>query len=300
MTDSTKLRRLCGCVLGSLLLAGIHPLRAGEQKLKIQELVERHLASIGTPEARAAAGNRVARGIAQVMFRMPKPGQLHGTGEFVSDGRKMRVDLRFGSQSYQGEELVFDGRNVDVAQLDIRVRSHLSQFVFDYGVLMKEGLMGGAITTAWPLLDLAGRQPRLDYTGLKKIDGQQLHEVKYRAKRDSGDVQVALYFEPETFRHVYSEYRLIIRAQTVQGTDPFGKQAADTSAANDAYYKIQEWYGDFRPEDSLSLPHDYRLSFSRRGSGEATMFEYKIALSQFTHNEQVDPVMFTIQNRLGR
>ena len=301
MTGPTNRLRFWGCTLGLVLLAGgIPPLQAGAQKLKVEGLVERHLSSIGTPEARAAAKSRVARGTAHVTFQMPRPGQLPGTAEFVSDGRKLRVDMRFGSQSYQGEQLVFDGRVVDVAQLEIRVRSHLAQFVFDYNVLLKEGLMGGTITTAWPLLDLPGRQPRLDYAGLKKVDGKQLHEVKYRAKRDPGDVQVALYFEPETFRHVYSEYRLIIRAQTVQGTDERGKAVADTSAANDAYYKIQEWFDDFRLVESLNLPHAYRLAYSRRGSGEATMFEYRIAVSQVVQNQPVEPVTFTIQNILGR
>lgn len=296
-----KRHRFRRALLGSLLLVGgVLQIRSMDQKLKIEDLVERHLASIGTPGARASARSRHSRGSAQATFHMPKSGQIPGSAEFVSDGRMLRVDMRFGSQGYQGEQLVFDGKGVDVAQLDIRVRSHLSQFVFDYGVLMKEGLLGGAITTAWPLLDLPGRQPKLDYTGLKKVEGRQWHEVRYRAKRDSGDVQVALYFDPVSFRHAYSEYRLIVRAQTVQGTDERGKPVADTSAANDTHYKIQEWFDDFRMVDSLTLPHTYRLSFSRRGPSQAVMFDYSVALSEVITNQPVEPSAFTIQNRLGR
>ncbi len=284
------------CIIGTILFSAVClPLSSMVDKLSLEELIARHLESIGTAEARAAAKNYVANGTAQVTFHMPNTGQLEGSGSLLSDGKMMRIALKFGAGDWQGEQLVFDGKNVDVGQLKLRVRSYLSQFVFDYGVLMKEGLMCGTMTTAWPFLDLAGRQPKLDYTGLKKPEGKPLHEIKYRAKKDSGDVQVALYFHPETFRHVYSEYRLIVRAMSVQGKDEMGKTLPDTSAQNDAYYKIQEWFDDFRAVDGLNLPHSYRMIFNRRGSGQAVIFEYKIALSQVLHNQSIDPKAFVIQ-----
>ncbi len=284
------------CLPAVLLLTFYQPLaESKEPKMKAEELVARHLDSIGTPEARTAARNRTSTGTAQVTFHMPAAGRLDGTGAILSDGRLVSISLMFASAEYQGERLVFDGKSVDVGQLQLRVRSHLSDFVYHYGVLLKEGLMGGAVTTAWPLLDLQGRQPKLDYTGLKKIDGKQLHEIKYRARRDAGDVQVALYFDPETFRHVYSEYRLIVRANMVQGTNPGGRSVADTSSQNDVYYKLQEWFGDFRAVDSLTLPHSYRLSFSRQGPSQAAIFEYDITLTQMLHNREMDAKAFTIQ-----
>ena len=294
--ETTGSHRAGFYLLGALLLAFYHPLLgAKDPKIKAEELVAKHLESIGTAEARAAAKNRTASGVAQVTFHMPKPGQLGGIGTFLSEGRMMRIAMKFGAPDHQGEQFVFDGKSVDVGQLRLRVRSHLAQFVYDHSILLKEGLMGGTMTTAWPLLDLAGRQPKLDYTGLKKVDGKSLLEVKYRAKKDPGDVQVALYFDPETFRHVYSEYRLIVRAMMVQGKDEMGKTLPDTSSQNDAYYKIQEWFDDFRTVDSLSLPHGYKLSFNRRGSGEAVIFDYSNAFTQILHNQAIDPKAFVIQ-----
>jgi len=286
--------RAASCLLAILLFL-LHDPRLGakEPKMTAEELVARHLASLGTPEACAAAKNRIASGTAQVTFHMPKPGQLIGSGRILSEGRKMRIAIEFGPG--EGEQLAFDGKSVDVGQLQLRVRTNLADFVHHYNVMLKEGLMGGTLTTAWPLLDLAGRQPRLDYAGIRRVDGRPLHALTYRAKKDAGDVQVALYFHPETFRHVYSEYRLIVRAIMVQGKDEMGKSLPDTSSQNDAYYKIQEWFDDFRTVDSLTLPHAYKLSFDRRGSGQAIIFDYNISLTQVLHNQAMDPRTFVIQ-----
>ncbi len=123
-----------------------------------------------------------------------------------------------------------------------------------------------------------------------------MHEVSYRAKKDAGDLQVALYFDPETFRHVYSQYRLVVRARVGQRSRP---SVADPGVANpselmDTFYKVEEWYGDFRTVDALNLPHSYRLRFEREGPA-SFLCEYGIALDQVLHNQAMDPKAFVIQ-----
>jgi len=287
------LHRPVHCLSAALLFAFFQlSLDAKEPKLNIEELVAKHLDSIGTPEARAAVKTRTTSGTAQVNFIMPKPGRLPGVGGILSDGKMMQIALQFGQDA--GERFVFDGNRVDVGRLQLRVHTSLADFIYHYNVMLKEGLMGGTLTTAWPFLDLAGRQPKLDYSGLKKVDGKQLHEVKYRPKKDAGDVQIALYFDPETFRHVYSEYRLVVRAMSRQGKDENGKPLADFSAQDDSFYKIQEWFDEFGTVDSLNLPHTYKIAFSRRGPSQAIIFEYQLGLSQILHNQAIDQKAFLI------
>jgi hypothetical protein len=285
------------CLLGALLIAFLlPPSGTPEQKMKVEELVARHLSSIGTPEARATAKNRAGSGIAQVTFRMPKTGQLPGRSDVISDGRMMRIAMMFSSQDNQSEQLVFNGKAVDTSQLSLRLRSPLSAFVFDHVALLQEGLMCGTMTTAWPLLDLAGRQPKLVYTGLKKLEGRQLHELTYRPKKDAGDLQIALYFDPETFRHVYSHYRLVERVGVGEYGRPTQANPAGANPGTDTFYRIEEWFDDFKMVDSLTLPHAYKLRFTREGSDPPTYIcEYSISLTQVLHNQAVDPKAFVIQ-----
>jgi len=69
----------------------------------------------------------------------------------------------------------------------------------------REGLMEGALSAAWPLLDLATRKASLKYDGNKKLDGRKVHVLRYEAKNDYG-LKTKLYFDAETFRHVRTEY----------------------------------------------------------------------------------------------
>ncbi len=275
-------------VLAALVLV-LHdpPLGARHPAIKPEELVAKHLASIGSAEARSAVKNRVAGGTAQVSFRLPTSGRLAGNGTVLSDGRKVRIDMVFAALDYQSERLVFDGRSVDVGQLRLRVRSNLADFVYQYDVLLKEGLMGGTMTTAWPLLDLAGRQPKLDYAGLRKVEGRQLHELRYRPRKGAWDLQIALFFDPQDFRHVLSQYRLIVR----------GRMAAappDSTSQMDTFYRIDERFDDFRPVDALILPHTYQLVFSREGPGTGVLCEYRISLDRILHNQSIDANAFVI------
>ena len=175
------------CVLSLLILGFSTPNSlAKSPTIRAEDVVARHLASIGTPEARAAVKNRVATGIAQVVFRLGGHGQLPGKCNVISEGRKVHFEMDFSALGYRGEQFAFDGEKTTVGQVQPGQRSPLSDFVYTYNVILREGFLGGTLSTAWPLLDLTGRQPELDYTGLKKIEGKQLHGLKYKAKKGAG------------------------------------------------------------------------------------------------------------------
>lgn len=264
------------------------PAGAKDAKMKPEELVAKHLESIGTPEARAAVKNRLATGAAQFTMRLPSAGQLIGPATVVSSGKMFRIAMMFNTQDLPSEQYVFDGNKVNVSQIQPGRRFETALFFYTYDVLLKEGLIGGTMTTAWALLDQSERQARLDYNGLKKIDGKSVHELRYRAKKGSSDLTVSLHFDPETFRHVHSEYRMTRPAN-------MGARPEDSSSQRETLYHIQEWFEDFRTVDSLNLPHNYRMTYSREGTGATTLVDFKIVLSSIMHNQTLDEKAFVIQ-----
>jgi hypothetical protein len=271
-------------ILAFLILQAA-PLSAKDLKMKAEELVAKHLASMGTPEAIAAARSRSVSGAAQVIFRLPSPGQLDGKGSIVSDGHKEIIAMVFSAVDYPSEQLAFDGNRVTVGQVKPGRRSALSAFVYRFDSLMKEGLLGGALTTAWALLDFQGRQPKLDYTGLKKLEGKQVHELKYRAKKGAGDLRVSLYFDPETFRHVSTQILLVEPAN-------MGDSPTKSSGQRDITYTIVESYGDFKTVDSLTLPHAYKLVMTIEGQSSTLLVEYNILAAEVVHNQTIDSQIF--------
>ncbi|HYK89268.1 MAG TPA: hypothetical protein VE398_10885 [Acidobacteriota bacterium] len=261
---------------------------AKEPKLKAEELVAKHLASLGTPEARAAVKNRVVSGSAQMIPRLGGTGQLAGKGNILSEGRKLRFAMGFSALDYPGDQIGFDGERMTVGQIRPGVRSDLSKFIYTYDMFMKEGLLGGVLSTAWPLLDLAARQPKLDYTGLKKIEGKQCHEVKYRAKKGSGDLQVSLDFDAESFRHVRTQYRLVQPPMMVS-------TPGQSSGQRDTVYTLVEQFDGFKEVDGLMLPHSYKLDLTIEGQDRTIMTEWVVAVTQIAHNQEIDPKYYVVQ-----
>jgi hypothetical protein len=263
-------------------------LLAKDAKLKVEDVVAGHLASIGTPEVRAAVQNRIVSGTVQMISRLSGGGQLSGKINIISEGRKLLHVMNFSALTYSGDQCASDGDKVTVGQIRPGERSTFSQFVFENDVMVREGLLGGTLSTAWPLLDLTTRQAKLDYAGLKTIEGKQLHEVKYRAKKSAGDIQIYLYFDPENFRHVRSRYRLVKPAA-------MAPTLAQSAGQEETIYTLVEQFDNFGAIDGLTLPQIYRLKLTIEGQSKTIMIDWDIAFSQIMQNQQIDPKHFTIQ-----
>jgi len=272
------------------------PVGAKDEKIKVEDLIAKHLASIGTPEALAAVRSRVTSGTVQLIFRLGNQGQLDGKSNILSEGRLVRIGMNFAARQYAMEQLAYDGEKVTAGQIEPGRRSQLSAFVYQHDVLLEEGLLGGTITTAWALLDTAGRKPKVSFSGLKKIEGKQLYELKYKARKGQGDLQVSLYFEPETFRHVASQYRLSQPPpMTAAPTGSPGMEPTGSGRLKDTIYTIVEQFGDFKAVDSLTLPHSCKMVFTIEGQEQTFLTEWDIAIAQVAHNAQMEPGYFVVQ-----
>jgi hypothetical protein len=133
------------------------------------------------------------------------------------------------------------------------------------------------LSTAWPLPHLDERKAKLSLAGLKSVDGQQLYEVQYHPKK-SADLQMELYFDPTTFRHVKSVYWLTVRPSIVnvpggpESAGPTGGEGvmlpsgnSETASArqHESHYRIEERFGEFSTVDGLTLPSHYDLRFTQ-------------------------------------
>ncbi|MEJ2112078.1 MAG: hypothetical protein P8Z37_19650, partial [Acidobacteriota bacterium] len=186
---------------------------AGDKGITPEEVVAAHLKSIGTPEALAKVKNRGMNGTTSVEFLQGGFGTLGGQCMVVSAGRSLSIILRYGGVDYPGEYFAYDGTDVEVATISPGQRSPLGDFIFRYKGLMKEGLLGGVWSLGWPLLDIEKRNPSLKYNGTDKIEGRELHEMDYAPKGGLNSIKVKLFFEPDTFRHVRTEYRLRVQGE---------------------------------------------------------------------------------------
>jgi hypothetical protein len=269
-------------------------LLAEDMKLKAEDVVDKNLASIGTPEARATVQSRIVSGAVQMVYRLGGSGQLSGKINILSEGRKFRFGMNLGALDYPGDQFAFDGDKATVGQIRSRVRSAFSDFLYNNDNVIKEGLLGGTLSTAWPLLDLKGRQGKVEYTGLKTIDDKQLHEVQYKPKKGGGEMQVYFYFDPESFRHVRTRIRLVKPEQAT------GARIGESTGAEGTRYTLVEKFENFGVVDGLTLPQKYTLEFEVNSGenstvGGSVVIDWDVALSQIVHNQQLDPKYFAVK-----
>lgn len=257
--------------------------------LSADDVVAKHLASIGTPEARNAK-SRVTEGSVSYKILVGGSGQAEGKAVFVSEGVKRQLLMKINDRNYRGEQIIFDGSKVQVTfSLTQQKRSQFGEFLFTQPVPLSEGLLGGLLTTAWPLLDIAAREAKLTYQGLKKVDGQELHDLLYRPKKGT-DYEIHLYFDSETFRHVLSVYTITIQPQMRFGGD------ARNVRQNPERHRIEEHFSDFKQSDGLTLPNHYELKYTQElQTGGTALFVWDVAVSQITNNQSVDPRNFEVK-----
>src|SRR5438552_1169622 len=169
-------------VLTFVSAVAIAPLmRAKDEKLKPEQVIAKHLDSIGPAAKLKDIKNRIISGTAHVEIHVNGQANLTGQGNIVSEGNSIRIGFTFPALDYPGEQLSFDGEKIGVAQVKPGIRSPLGQFIYENDVLLKEGFLFGSLSTSWALLNTAARQPKLDLSGPKKVNGRSLYELKYEA-----------------------------------------------------------------------------------------------------------------------
>lgn len=227
-----------------------------EEKLKAEDVVAKHLQSLGDPAKVAAVKTRRLEGTADFKIVMGGAGNLAGNAKFVSDEGKLQFLMVFEDPMYHGERVSFDGEKLEVGTLRPGARTPVGDFLFNNNEIVREGLFGGVLSTAWPLKDLAGRQARLKYDGIKTVNGQKVHVLRYQAKKQSGDLEIKLYFEAETFQHAGTLYKTTAGATIAATPDQAARQ-------ENLDYALEESFSDFKDVTGMTLPARWKISYSR-------------------------------------
>jgi hypothetical protein len=236
------------------LVAVALPLAGGAaDKMKPEEVAAHHLEAVGPAEARTAP--RTVEGPCSMMAPGGGvAGALVGRFRFDADPSRFALEMKFPAQGYPGEAFRLEAGKPDVGFVLPGKRSALGNFLTTNDVIVQEGLLGGALNAAWPLFHLAERGAKVSYDGLKKLEGRKLHRLRYRAKKGQGTLEVFLYFEPDTFRHVASAYEL---SQAQQ----LGTTMESSSSQSDVYLRLTETFSDWKPARGATLPAAWTIRY---------------------------------------
>jgi len=232
------------------------------EKLTADEIIARHLASLGDKNALASTASRVMSGRGSITSKLGTSFVLEGPGQIASTGRSFVFAFVFDNPAYPYEKVAFDGQDATYG-LPSGKQTPLVSYLRAQGAILHDGLMGGALSTAWPLLNLPSAKAKVEASGTAKIDGKLCYKLKYASAR-TGDLKVTLYFDADTFRHVRTEYAYTIEPRI--GTSP-----TDTrSNALVERYNMTEDFSDFSQAEKLVLPLTYKITISNESQITST------------------------------
>ena len=274
------LNRICSAsaLLLCLTLAFFQPgdTFGKDDELKPEDLIARHIQSLGAPEVLAQITSRSISGTSIFKFISGATGQMTGNAQWVSEKGKIGVVLRYGGTEYPGEHFGFDGKDVTVDTIKPGQRSPLGDFLYSHDGIMKSELLGGTLNAGWPLLNKdSGAKIK---SKKKKVDGRELYEFEYLPKQSMGEVKIKLYLDPANFRHVMTEFRV--------------RQLLNNTMIN---YVLTEKFDDFRQVDGITLPHKYSLSFLFDGGSGSLQTLHTFDFEKMGHNGRIDPRFYAAQ-----
>ena len=295
MPDTRNPRTRLAPALAFALLAALLPSTPhaaappADDKMKAEDVIAKHLAAIGPEAARSAAQTRIVGGSSRAVFKARSTsGAIDGQIVIASDDNKVVIGMKFDAPNYPGERFGFDGKKFTVGYLTPGVRSPLGNFALTNGEIFKEGLVGGTLTSAWALLDVAGRKAKVEYGGTDKVNDRPAHKLRYSPNKGS-DLKITLYFDAETFHHVRTQYDRVIGARLGSGGIDNQTQQQETR------YKIVEDFGDYKEEGKLKLPHSYKLQLEINKTAGSSLDRWEMALDQFTFDQEIDDRMFNVE-----
>ena len=260
-----------------------------QEKMKPEEIIAKHLESIGSAEARAAMKSVTAVGTSKATFFGRGGGVAEGISVVASKGGKYMVAMKFNNPEYQFEKMGYDTENFSVGYVSPGKRSVLGDFLLTNGKTFKRGIMSGALSTSWELLAFDETDARIKYAGLEKIDGKRYYKLDYNPKKGS-DLRISLFFDPEVFRHVRTEYRRVISArQGAGGVDSSSRQS-------ETRYKLVEDYYDFKEVNNLTLPHTYKIHMEILSGNGTASYEWLMNFQKFDFNTEIDDKEFKVDS----
>jgi hypothetical protein len=305
----SKANRLLWLTL--ILILSFTSAQGQEKKLTAEEVIAAHLKSIGTPEAIKAIQSRIISGVSGVKFIQGMVGTWNN-GEFLvaSEPQRMGLVMKFGALEYPGEYFAYDGKEVTVGSIKPGQKSPVAEFIYRNGGLVKEGLLGGTLSVAWPLLNLKDRGAELKVTE-GKIDGKAVYEVEYRPKKAMGDLKIKMFFDMENFHHLRTEYKVTHRDDLSSTRNALGSAPITDGYANGAarpnatimegvansYYTLIEKFDNFQKAGNLTLPYAYTIEYEVQGQGSSFVANWNMRSNgQFTNNGQIDASFFKAKN----
>ena len=267
-------------------------LAVNAQKLTAEEVVSKHLESIGAK--RAEIKNQLILTDVSVSQKGSTQG-IVGKAIILSSGERNLWGMNLNSNDYPQDRFGFNGKDTKIGFARPAARSIIGDFIYSYNELLSQGLLGGTLSNSWALLKDT-KNFKLSYEGTKKIDEKETHVVSF-IPRNGSDLSIKMYFDKQNFQHLRTEYNRVISATQGASVDSSAGQGEDR-------YRLVEDFSNYKNMGGLILPSKYKISYSYSSSASVRSqqkrnreMEWNFEVINFSFNQQLDENSFNIEGK---
>jgi hypothetical protein len=157
---------------------------------------------------------------------------------------------------------------------------------------VRQGLLGGALSTGWLLLAPEKHDVKLQYNGTKKVEGKELLELKCTMKKKENELSILFYFEPETYRHVRTIY-VVSMAEGASSGQKAGAQAMTPAGASRT--ELEERFGNFRVVNGLTLPANWRMKLTIDTGAQTSTMEWNLRFEKTMFDQVLNSSVFALR-----
>lgn len=277
-----KLFKFCLTTICLVFLTGATSLFA--QKMQAEDVLAKHLDSIGSVKNRISVTSRII--LTNLKFKPQSSGTFGGKAVIASSKDGVIFGMTLNTNEYPLDKFSFDGKKVKVGYIKPGIRSVLGGFILSYEELMKEGLLGGTLSSLWSPLDSGAKKSKLSYRGESKLDGKETFVLGYSPKGGS-DLDIKMYFAKNNFQHLRTEYNRVVAAQMGRTVDGSARQV-------ESRYRLIEDFSNFKNYGGLNLPSEYKIFYSERGPIRTAEYTWEFNVTDVSFNQALGNNSFDI------
>jgi hypothetical protein len=269
--------------LALMSFLNIYSFAQKEEKLTASQIIAKHLESIGTPEKRALSRTIVGTTTSEVI--VPELTQkvkfnIQGKNAISSDNNKILFLMAFASKNYPQEQMAFDGKDFTYAPIPNLLLAPLTSLAMESNELIKEGLLGGTLSTSWCLQNLAiNKKAKVTLASNKKVNDRETYIIEFMPEKMSL-TNIKIYIDKNTFQHFRTEYKKTFFRQGGLDRTGVGDEAT-----------LTEEFSDFKSENGLNLPHTYEIRYELNNYRA----KWKTIFSTFLFDQKIDPTYFIVK-----
>ena len=270
-------KNLFSIFLIQFLISAVFMATANADVLKLDEIIAKHLESIGPAVARDKVLNRMIVGTSQFESKLPNR-KTGGKFIIVSEASNLFFVSSFNSENYPFEKIGYFRGKINIPFVVVGTRSPLGVFINDHNRSLSEGLFTGSMSGMWNLANPTLRKGQISAAPTKKIDGRKAYVLNYYEAGSSASFTTRIFIDAETFRHVKTEYRDVISPKEAK----FGTLGQESGIET----VLTESFGDFKNAGGLNLPHQYKVYYMTASNNGVYEYTWDFMVQQYQFNRR--------------